>query len=203
VSELGVKGSGRGKGDKALGKGGPKKKRQVLGNNIWGFTNPTTRRLARTWGSERGTQTHAGLWLSVSAPGRWQGTGLGRMGSDLTVPTGQDSSQGEFSKHRWPPKRYPNDDGATNDDFGLTSDSPDLSVRNMEFPLREVDRGARSDLTGGGGTKMGSSAISGFSVAREVEPKFAAGKKIEESDDNIRDFSWRREERTAVARESA
>jgi hypothetical protein len=76
----------------------------------------------------------------------------------------------------------------------MKNGSLDLAVQNREFPLREVDRGARSGLTGGRGMKMGSSEIFGFSVAGEVKLEFAAGKKIEESYGNIRDFRWRREE---------
>ncbi|CAI9535369.1 unnamed protein product [Staurois parvus] len=39
--------SGRGKGGKGLGKGGAKRHRKVLRNNIQGITKPTIRRLAR------------------------------------------------------------------------------------------------------------------------------------------------------------
>ncbi|KAH8027437.1 hypothetical protein MRX96_035328 [Rhipicephalus microplus] len=39
--------SGRGKGGKGLGKGGTKRHRKVLRNNIQGITKPAIRRLAR------------------------------------------------------------------------------------------------------------------------------------------------------------
>jgi len=43
--------SGRGKGGKGLGKGGAKRHRKVLRDNIQGITKPAIRRLARRWGS--------------------------------------------------------------------------------------------------------------------------------------------------------
>ncbi|XP_016417856.1 uncharacterized protein LOC107747782 [Sinocyclocheilus rhinocerous] len=45
--------SGRGKGGKGLGKGGPKRHRKVLRDNIQGITNPAIRRLARRGGVKR------------------------------------------------------------------------------------------------------------------------------------------------------
>ncbi|XP_053346417.1 histone H3-like [Clarias gariepinus] len=45
--------SGRGKGGKGLGKGGAKRHRKVLRDNIQGITKPTIRRLARRGGVKR------------------------------------------------------------------------------------------------------------------------------------------------------
>ncbi|XP_078284332.1 histone H4-like [Rhinoraja longicauda] len=45
--------SGRGKGGKGLGKGGAKRHRKVLCNNIQGITKPAIRRLARRGGVKR------------------------------------------------------------------------------------------------------------------------------------------------------
>jgi histone H4 len=45
--------SGRGKGGKGLGKGGAKRHRKVLRNNIDGITKPAIRRLARRGGVKR------------------------------------------------------------------------------------------------------------------------------------------------------
>ncbi|XP_069054766.1 histone H4-like [Lepisosteus oculatus] len=45
--------SGRGKGRKGLGKGGAKRHRKVLRDNIQGITKPTIRRLARRGGVKR------------------------------------------------------------------------------------------------------------------------------------------------------
>ena len=45
--------SGRGKGGKGLGKGGAKRHRKVLRDNIQGITKPATRRLARRGGVKR------------------------------------------------------------------------------------------------------------------------------------------------------
>ncbi|CAI9548089.1 unnamed protein product [Staurois parvus] len=42
--------SGRGKGGKSLGKGGAKRHRKVLRDNIQGITKPAIRRLARRGG---------------------------------------------------------------------------------------------------------------------------------------------------------
>ena len=44
--------SGRGKGGKGLGKGGAKRHRKVLRDNIQGITKPAIRRLARRWGQQ-------------------------------------------------------------------------------------------------------------------------------------------------------
>jgi histone H4 len=43
--------SGRGKGGKGLGKGGAKRHRKVLRDNIQGITKPAIRRLARRCGA--------------------------------------------------------------------------------------------------------------------------------------------------------
>jgi histone H4 len=45
--------SGRGKGKKGLGKGGAKRHRKVLRDNIQGITKPAIRRLARRGGVKR------------------------------------------------------------------------------------------------------------------------------------------------------
>ena len=45
--------SGRGKGGKGLGKGGVKRHRKVLRDNIQGITKPAIRRLARRGGVKR------------------------------------------------------------------------------------------------------------------------------------------------------
>ncbi|KAL5721803.1 histone H3.1 [Ranunculus cassubicifolius] len=45
--------SGRGKGGKGLGKGGAKRHRKVLCDNIQGITKPAIRRLARRGGVKR------------------------------------------------------------------------------------------------------------------------------------------------------
>src|SRR5580698_7931042 len=45
--------SGRGKGGKGLGKGGAKRHRKVLRDNIAGITKPAIRRLARRGGVKR------------------------------------------------------------------------------------------------------------------------------------------------------
>ena len=45
--------SGRGKGGKGLGKGGAKRHRKVLRDNIQGITKPAIRRLARHGGVKR------------------------------------------------------------------------------------------------------------------------------------------------------
>ena len=49
----GLKMSGRGKGGKGLGKGGAKRHRKVLRDNIQGITKPAIRRLARRGGVKR------------------------------------------------------------------------------------------------------------------------------------------------------
>ncbi|KAK5599071.1 hypothetical protein CRENBAI_026358 [Crenichthys baileyi] len=48
-----VRMSGRGKGGKGLGKGGAKRHRKVLRDNIQGITKPAIRRLARRGGVKR------------------------------------------------------------------------------------------------------------------------------------------------------
>lgn len=45
--------TGRGKGGKGLGKGGAKRHRKILRDNIQGITNPVIRRLARRGGVKR------------------------------------------------------------------------------------------------------------------------------------------------------
>jgi len=52
-SNFGVIMSGRGKGGKGLGKGGAKRHRKVLRDNIQGITKPAIRRLARRGGVKR------------------------------------------------------------------------------------------------------------------------------------------------------
>ncbi|KAI4358044.1 hypothetical protein L6164_001953 [Bauhinia variegata] len=52
-SEGCAKMSGRGKGGKGLGKGGAKRHRKVLRDNIQGITKPAIRRLARRGGVKR------------------------------------------------------------------------------------------------------------------------------------------------------
>jgi histone H4 len=51
--QLTQKMSGRGKGGKGLGKGGAKRHRKVLRDNIQGITKPAIRRLARRGGVKR------------------------------------------------------------------------------------------------------------------------------------------------------
>ena len=48
-----MSGTGRGKGGKGLGKGGAKRHRQILRDNIQGITKPAIRRLARRGGVNR------------------------------------------------------------------------------------------------------------------------------------------------------
>ena len=57
--------SGRGKGGKGLGKGGAKRHRKILRDNIQGITKPAIRRLARRGGVKLG-QYHDNN--EVSAP---------------------------------------------------------------------------------------------------------------------------------------
>uniref|UniRef100_A0A453MZH1 Histone H4 n=1 Tax=Aegilops tauschii subsp. strangulata TaxID=200361 RepID=A0A453MZH1_AEGTS len=52
-SQSNSKMSGRGKGGKGLGKGGAKRHRKVLRDNIQGITKPAIRRLARRGGVKR------------------------------------------------------------------------------------------------------------------------------------------------------
>ena len=51
--KAGSKSMGRGKGGKGLGKGGTKRHRKVLRDNIQGITKPAIRRLARRGGVKR------------------------------------------------------------------------------------------------------------------------------------------------------
>ena len=52
-AEASINMSGRGKGGKGLGKGGAKRHRKVLRDNIQGITKPAIRRLARRGGVKR------------------------------------------------------------------------------------------------------------------------------------------------------
>lgn len=59
--------SGRGKGGKGLGKGGAKRRRKILRDNILGITKPDIRRLARRGGVKRMSdlvygETRKALW---------------------------------------------------------------------------------------------------------------------------------------------
>ena len=56
--------SGRGKGGKGLGKGGAKRHRKVLRDNIQGITKPAILRLARRGGVKR----HVSLVSSTKKP---------------------------------------------------------------------------------------------------------------------------------------
>lgn len=63
-------GHGRGKGGKGLGKGGAKRHRKVLRDNIQGITKPAIRRLARRGGVKR----ISGLvYEEVRSSGLWSG----------------------------------------------------------------------------------------------------------------------------------
>ena len=53
LEESKLKMSGRGKGGKGLGKGGAKRHRKILRDNIQGITKPAIRRLARRGGVKR------------------------------------------------------------------------------------------------------------------------------------------------------
>ena len=53
VSDTASRMTGRGKGGKGLGKGGAKRHRKVLRDNIQGITKPAIRRLARRGGVKR------------------------------------------------------------------------------------------------------------------------------------------------------
>jgi len=56
--------SGRGKGGKGLGKGGAKRHRKVLRDNIQGITKPAIRRLARRGGVKRIYPSSRSSWWS-------------------------------------------------------------------------------------------------------------------------------------------
>ena len=58
--------SGRGKGGKGLGKGGAKRHRKILRDNIQGITKPAIRRLARRGGVKR----ISGLIYALKRQGR-------------------------------------------------------------------------------------------------------------------------------------
>nr|XP_055048323.1 histone H4-like [Misgurnus anguillicaudatus] len=63
--------SGRGKGGKGLGKGGAKRHRKVLRDNIQGITKPAIRRLARRGGVKRISgliyEETRGVWRVIAA----------------------------------------------------------------------------------------------------------------------------------------
>ena len=61
--------SGRGKGGKGLGKGGAKRHRKILRDNIQGITKPAIRRLARRGGVKR---ISASTYHRVAHPGHYQ-----------------------------------------------------------------------------------------------------------------------------------
>ena len=60
--------SGRGKGGKGLGKGGAKRHRKILRDNIQGITKPAIRRLARRGGVKRISASMFFLLLHLSLP---------------------------------------------------------------------------------------------------------------------------------------
>ena len=66
--------SGRGKGGKGLGKGGAKRHRKVLRDNIQGITKPAIRRLARRGGVKRISgliyEETRGMFTIFCSPGR-------------------------------------------------------------------------------------------------------------------------------------
>jgi hypothetical protein len=74
VSDLGVKVSGRGEGDKGSGKGGPKRLRKVLRSNTRGSTKLVIWRLAARKLREQ-IETQIGPWPRVSSLVRRQETG--------------------------------------------------------------------------------------------------------------------------------
>ncbi|GFR16723.1 histone H4 variant TH011 [Trichonephila clavata] len=61
--------SGRGKGGKGLGKGGAKRHRKVLRDNIQGITKPAIRRLARSGGVKRAAFLGVFNFLGLGALG--------------------------------------------------------------------------------------------------------------------------------------
>jgi histone H4 len=70
--------SGRGKGGKGLGKGGAKRHRKVLRDNIQGITKPAIRRLARRGGVKRISgliyeETRGVLKVGSRLKGAWRG----------------------------------------------------------------------------------------------------------------------------------
>jgi hypothetical protein len=138
VSKFGMNGSGRGKKDPGLGKRGPKKKRQVQRDNVRGLKVPAIRRSAR---KRLGEQTGPGLRSPF--PGQRQDPEVGAMEGG---PTERVSPPGYFPGRRRPPKWPPDGYYAQDGDVGMNNSSPDLAVRNMHFPLSEVDRGGRSSL---------------------------------------------------------
>ena len=74
--------SGRGKGGKGLGKGGAKRHRKVLRDNIQGLTKPAVRRLERGRGKERMEEA-----VQKGEEGRIRKTG-GRMKKNRERKTG-------------------------------------------------------------------------------------------------------------------
>jgi len=125
VSKFGVNRSGRGKKDPGLGKRGPKKKRQVLRDNVRGFKVPKIRHSTR---KRLGEQTEP--CLIPPFPGRRQDPEAGTVEGG---PTEQASSPGYLSGHRRPPKRPPDGGYARNGDFGVNSGSPDLPFQTWSF----------------------------------------------------------------------
>ena len=57
--------TGRGKGGKGLGKGGAKRHRKILRDNIQGITKPAIRRLARRGGVKRISASMSRLLTSL------------------------------------------------------------------------------------------------------------------------------------------
>jgi hypothetical protein len=102
VSDLGVKVSGCGEGDRGSGKGGPKRLRKVLRSNTRGSMKLAIRHLAAKKRLKKQTEMQIGLWPRVSSPGWRQETGPRRMGGG---PMERDSPPDKFSGHRRPPKR--------------------------------------------------------------------------------------------------
>ena len=80
--------TGRGKGGKGLGKGGAKRHRKVLRDNIQGITKPAIRRLARRGGVKRisgliyerpGVSSRSSLKMSSVMPSPTPNTPRGRL----------------------------------------------------------------------------------------------------------------------------
>jgi hypothetical protein len=180
VSKFGLNRSGRGKKDPGLGKRGPKKKRQVRRNNVWGFKVPAIQRSER---KRLGEQT--GQWLRSLFPGRRQNLEAGTMEGG---PTERPSSPGYFFGYQPPPRHPPDGDDAKDGDSGMKNGSPDLAVQNRGFFRRARDRRAissfmdrrgRSSLPCRERTKI-ESEIFGFFAGREASPGRTAGGKLQE-----------------------
>ena len=58
--------TGRGKGGKGLGKGGAKRHRKILRDNIQGITKPAIRRLARRGGVKRISASKFSLYSLIT-----------------------------------------------------------------------------------------------------------------------------------------